>query len=299
MADFIKLVEIVEAPVVVSAEVSKELDESSAEPEPEPVKRKAYKGPYPIKMLKKVRQDLTDCLILKKDQCESNYTDRIVETLKLKLKIKSKFNGDKRLLRRIERDTAQFKEDIAERISFLDRKLGKTHEVKRYFTACLDTAEPQKPKIEVPKPRPSATLSKFTFFNDSDEIERKSVETLPFFINKNKVNEVSKPLGDVQTPTPAPKRLAKEPVVDNHEKLDQLSEQYRKLRDKRNKGLRKKKGAEVDVQRRAIGEELKSIRIEMKKLRRQCNKDKLNKPVNGFNGKISKKKSKKAKNLNR
>jgi hypothetical protein len=83
----------------------------------------SYRGPYPVRCLLRVRQYLIDCM--KPNSAllnNSNYTDRISEILKLKLNIKSKFEDDKRLLRRIKRDTEQSKTIIFDRMECIQRK---------------------------------------------------------------------------------------------------------------------------------------------------------------------------------
>ena len=83
----------------------------------------SYRGPYPLRCLLRVRQYLIDCMKPNSTLLNnSNYTDRISEILKLKLSIKSKFEDDKRLLRRIKRDTEQSKQIIYDRMECIQRK---------------------------------------------------------------------------------------------------------------------------------------------------------------------------------
>ena len=77
-----------------------------------------YKGPYPVHCMVKMRRYLIDALT----SSGRNYTDRTAEVLKLKMKIKSKFDGDRRLMNRIRHGTQATRQLIADRLDFYDRK---------------------------------------------------------------------------------------------------------------------------------------------------------------------------------
>jgi len=55
----------------------------------------------------------------------------------------------------------------------------------------------------------------------------------------------------------------------NKEELIEFETKYRRLRNERNKLLRKKKGIEINAKREQMSNELKSLRKIMKKLRRK------------------------------
>ncbi len=50
---------------------------------------------------------------------------------------------------------------------------------------------------------------------------------------------------------------------------EELKERYKTIRNKRNKVLRKKKGVEIDMERKMMSDELKTIRAQLKKIRRK------------------------------
>jgi len=58
-------------------------------------------------------------------------------------------------------------------------------------------------------------------------------------------------------------------ALNKNEQLNEYEMKYRKLRNERNKLLRKKKGIEINMKREQMSNELKSIRKIMKKLRRR------------------------------
>lgn len=77
------------------------------------------------------------------------------------------------------------------------------------------------------------------------------------------------------------------------------------MRNKRNKALRKKKGVEIDLERKMMSDELKKIRISMRKLRRQnkhlafsVNNQDSKKPKQKQNKELKKPKKKKNKDSN-
>lgn len=83
-----------------------------------------YKGPYSVKCLMRSRQYLIDCFKpYSTTYSRSNFEDRLFEILKLKMNIKSKFDDDFRLLRKIQRETALEKQSLIERIEAQDRRL--------------------------------------------------------------------------------------------------------------------------------------------------------------------------------
>ena len=61
----------------------------------------------------------------------------------------------------------------------------------------------------------------------------------------------------------------------NNDQLNEYEIKYRKLRNERNKLLRKKKGIEINLKRQQMSNELKSIRKTMKKLRRKHHSNKI------------------------
>jgi hypothetical protein len=56
---------------------------------------------------------------------------------------------------------------------------------------------------------------------------------------------------------------------DEENKLENLELEYKNIRNKRNKLLRKRKGDEVNIERKLMSDQLKLIRRQMKKLRRK------------------------------
>ena len=61
----------------------------------------------------------------------------------------------------------------------------------------------------------------------------------------------------------------------NNDQLNEYEIKYRKIRNERNKLLRKKKGIEINLKRQQMSNELKSIRKTMKKLRRKHHSNKI------------------------
>ena len=82
-----------------------------------------YRGPYPTECLKRSRRTLIEeFLPNSKATNRSNFFDRRFEILKMKLKIKSKFDKDNRLWNKIRRETAQIKQDVYDRTTARDRR---------------------------------------------------------------------------------------------------------------------------------------------------------------------------------
>lgn len=82
-----------------------------------------YRGPYPVECLIRSRRVIIDELMpYSTSTNRSNYFDRRFEILKMKIRIKSKFDNDNRLWNKIRRDTAEFRRIIDDRINARDRR---------------------------------------------------------------------------------------------------------------------------------------------------------------------------------
>lgn len=107
----------------------------------------AYKGPYSKKCLMRTRQYLIDLFKPYSTlYSRSNFEDRLFEILKLKMNIKSKFDNDSKLIRKIKRDTAIEKQNVYDRIDSQNRR------VKSYLA----------------KNNKASTSSKHSRFDDND-----------------------------------------------------------------------------------------------------------------------------------
>lgn len=84
-----------------------------------------YQGPYSIDCILRSRRVLIEELLpMSTSTNRSNYFDRRWEILKMKLDIKSKFDTDRRLRNKIQRETAQIQQQLADRASVRDRRFN-------------------------------------------------------------------------------------------------------------------------------------------------------------------------------
>ena len=85
-----------------------------------------YKGPYPNECLLKARKSLIESF--KPVTRSTVYTDRTFEILKLKLKIPSKFEGDRKLMNRIRAKQRDHLYDVNQKIRLAEKLSGKNLE---------------------------------------------------------------------------------------------------------------------------------------------------------------------------
>jgi hypothetical protein len=89
---------------------------SKAVPDPTPKQKQQenlqdfYKGPYDVKSIQKVRRFLLDEFV-------NSYYDRQTEILKMKMSMKSRFNDDKKLWRKIKQNTTMVRKRLSERLT--------------------------------------------------------------------------------------------------------------------------------------------------------------------------------------
>ena len=79
--------------------------------------------PYPADSIQRVQKHI-QAILNTTTYYESNQTCRMIEIIKLKLNMKSKFENDQRLIRMIERDKRDVKKNIEERIDSIDKRLN-------------------------------------------------------------------------------------------------------------------------------------------------------------------------------
>lgn len=315
-------------------------NESVVLDEPDSPKRKVYnpklntienyKGPYSMKCLMRTRQYLIDCFKpYSTTYSRSNFEDRLFEIVKLKLNIKSKFDDDKKLLKKIRRETALEKEIIYERIESQNRRTKSfqtSTKQKNKHARFVEDSDSDDCIIEnEPKKRKKTVVTIDLEHSDKEEEEEEESDLIQLIANQEtfekldyeddiddedfSYDEDSKCIQfgnyskkkqkstkkKVKSSTSSLRREEKETKTTNetqsntyrlnrvglaatsshyleeetNNQLIELESKYKKLRNQRNKLLRKKKGIEINSQRELMSSELKKIRSIMKKIRRK------------------------------
>ena len=139
MADFIKLVDL-RAPAPDDEPPPGEETPCKFEFQARP-KCDVYQGPYPLKSLQRIRKLFVEGLFGSSAEANASAShERMVEILKMKLRVKSRLDGNQAALGQIQRETAQFKELIDRRMDLMEKRLGSRREVARYFNAVTSSA---------------------------------------------------------------------------------------------------------------------------------------------------------------
>lgn len=324
------------------------LDESSKRKDYNPKLNtlESYKGPYPIKCLMRTRQYLIDCFkpystVISR----SNFESRLFEILKMKMNIRSKFDEDAKLWRKIKRETAIERQLVYDRIESQNRrykhymqKLEKPQSKHTYIAdetsseeettdsdcvfekSVIKGANDKKKIVEIDldddeDEYESNNLIKMisnvdTYENlDYEEDDNDDIESLDTdekdndpdskcvqFGNYSKTKDSNEK--NVKSSRSGLRRKAiaqekskkqkkstksqsdqyridriglKNSEASHQDETDELTKwelKYKRLRNQRNKLLRKKKSIEINTQREFMSTELKKIRKTMKKIRK-------------------------------
>lgn len=347
-----------------------------------------YQGPYSIDCILRSRRVLIEELLpMSISTNRSNYFDRRWEILKMKLDIKSKFDTDRRLRNKIQRETAQIQQQLTDRASVRDRRFNyysdkatngsrmnlydeyvglhkqrsKSLGSKKVFNDSdddddvlffddktnsykstnskwkssenfIELAKGKKRRTNSNNKLKSTKISSMTLDENSPESDGDSSneEEVILMINQQEYclnagtddsedmdskcrqfgkygkkqrspspsttskKKLSKKRQNLNKPEPNLKRrrsarAAKEAAehgpedednFDGRVRIDrvglvpisqyeELKERYKTIRNKRNKVLRKKKGEEIELERKVMSDELRTIRAQLKKLRRK------------------------------
>jgi len=156
------------------------LDESSKRKDYNPKLNslESYKGPYPIKCLMRTRQYLIDCFKPYSTVIHrSNSENRRFEILKMKMNIRSKFDDDAQLWRKIKRETAIEQQLIYDRIESQNR---------RYQDYMQKLQRPQSTQHTYMADETSSSSSSEEETTDSDCVFEKSV-----MINDKKIVQIA------------------------------------------------------------------------------------------------------------
>ncbi len=260
-----------------------------------------YNGSYPKDCLLKARKSLIESF--KPVTKSTVYTDRTFEILKLKLKIPSKFEGDRKLMNRIRAKQRDHLYDVNQKIRLAEKLSGKNLEKPQIF----DKNKKQ--------------INKHTFLKDDEEESDDKSFVSDYSYDKNEVivedkfqfNENSNVFFNLyQESLSDLVQVKKEETSDDGEDVDskckqfdkystkiktknfknsiqseiaEMEQKYRDIRDERNKlnknrkrGKNKKNDeneskVEMNLKKEELDVEMKKIRNSLKKLRKSSRQE--------------------------
>ncbi|RNA23120.1 hypothetical protein BpHYR1_020208, partial [Brachionus plicatilis] len=255
-----------------------------------------YYGPYPERCMKRVTETIIDAF---KPIKGATYTNRAAEIAKMKVQLPSKFDKDTRLWRRIMRESFQVRQELKDKIERFKRHhhlMNSRKKNKKIFFVDLDEnsdveevsekENKKKKKLEKFDESDEETLndsviplesssdsdmdSKYTQFGKyskkiKNEKQKKKVMKNKNFSRKNQ-QESAKSIYNNS-------KLNKEPS--NDENLEMLRQQYRSLRNARNKSMnsikknvkdKSSKQISLEIERKLMNEKITKVRRMIKKL---------------------------------
>lgn len=267
------------------------------------------KRAYPERCVKRVNQHLFE--LLKTNP--GTYTDRTAEIAKIKINIKSRFDHDDRLIKRIKRDTEVARNSIHEKLEFLEKRRNqKPNNSKNNSNNNNNTNRRDSYDLKTNKNKNVKKIKYIKIDEDTEEEVDEDeddedddiiniIDEQETYLNSNESSSNSDDMDskcfqlkslnnkkDKKNAKYESKNLLYKSKKDNRIKIDSQLEElelnYKLKRDERNKLLKKKKNLETNIKREIMTNELKVMRRNLKKLRRKRNSQQKQYPPTNTNG---------------
>jgi hypothetical protein len=255
--------------------------------------------PYPMESIQRVRKHMLELLSENSEHCryESNQTSRMIEILKLKLNMKSKFDNDQRLRRMIERDKFEAKKSIEDRVKYVDKRANLKSAKNKHTVIELSSSSDEEEEKRAPK----------IFNKDDEDDERDDIKDIMGFIDdedkviclsgdeeesdevkedskchqygKYRANKRKQPSNKASTSLPMNLRAIQTTNSLGNDELDieAIEKQYkslknRKIKLRKNRNKNKLSKFEINAERELIIAEMRKNRTSRRKLKKQMSK---------------------------